>query len=84
MVCAVPGGREQVMADKVTAPLGPRRAIATNLKRLREESVLEAAREAVSRERPDRDAPPAADAAQRRFQDPGRIQSDPFADRWRA
>lgn len=38
MVCAVPGGREQVMADKVTGPLGPRRAIATNLKRLREES----------------------------------------------
>jgi transcriptional regulator with XRE-family HTH domain len=38
MVCAVPGGREQVMADKVTGPLGPRRAIASNLKRLREES----------------------------------------------
>jgi len=31
-------GREQAVADRVTGPLGPRRAIAANLRRLREES----------------------------------------------
>jgi transcriptional regulator with XRE-family HTH domain len=34
----VAGDWEQAVADKVTGPLGPRRAIAANLRRLREES----------------------------------------------
>ena len=34
----VAGGSEQAMADKVTGPLVPRRAIADNLRRLRDES----------------------------------------------